>query len=94
MAYEPKDIEIEEMDNGWYMVFYIDDDGKRRSLHVPNPEEFNTPNDWMLELDDSKLIQAMAENPKLIERPVIIRDGKAIIGRPTSIIAEFITTKS
>ena len=43
------------------------------------------------EQDDSKLIQAMVNNPKLIERPVIIRDGKAIIGRPTSIIAEFIT---
>ncbi len=42
------------------------------------------------ELDEAKLIQAMAENQKLIERPIIIKEGKAIIGRPTSIIAEFI----
>ncbi len=42
------------------------------------------------ESDDEKLIQAMAQNPKLIERPVLIKDGRAIIGRPTSIIAEFL----
>jgi len=42
------------------------------------------------ETDEDKLLQAMAANPKLIERPVIIKGNKAIIGRPTSIIAEFI----
>jgi len=42
------------------------------------------------ETDDEKLIQAMAENPKLIERPVLIKNAKAIIGRPTSIIADFL----
>jgi len=40
--------------------------------------------------DDAKLIKAMAENPKLIERPVLIKNSKAIIGRPTSIIAAFL----
>lgn len=40
--------------------------------------------------DYDKLVDAMVENPKLIERPVIFKDGKAIIGRPTSIIEEFI----
>ena len=42
------------------------------------------------ESDDEKLIEAMAQNSKLIERPVLIKNGKAIIGRPTSIIAEFL----
>jgi len=42
------------------------------------------------ETDDEKLIEAMAQNPKLIERPVLIKEGRAIIGRPTSIIAEFL----
>lgn len=40
--------------------------------------------------DEEKLIEAMAENPKLIERPVLIKDGKAIIGRPSSIIVDFL----
>jgi len=44
------------------------------------------------ENDEMKLIEAMAENPKLIERPVLFKDGKAIIGRPTSIIADFLNS--
>ena len=42
------------------------------------------------ENNEEKLLNAMVENPKLIERPVIIKGDRAIIGRPTSIIAEFI----
>ena len=43
------------------------------------------------ELDEEKLIEAMVEYPKLIERPVLIKGDKAIIGRPTSKIAEFLS---
>ena len=31
---------------------------------------------------DSKLIAAMAENPILIERPIVFDDVKAVLGRP------------
>ncbi len=43
------------------------------------------------EKDETKLIQAMAQHQKLIERPIIIKNGKAIIGRPSSIIVDFIS---
>ena len=34
------------------------------------------------ELSDSEWIDVMIQNPKLIERPIVLNNSKAIIGRP------------
>ena len=40
--------------------------------------------------DEEKLIEAMAENPRLIERPIVIREDKAVVARPETKIDEIL----
>ena len=42
------------------------------------------------EMNDTQLIEAMIDNPILIERPIVIKDGKAIIGRDLEKVADFL----
>jgi arsenate reductase len=42
------------------------------------------------ELSDSGIIEAMVSNPKLIERPIVVNNAKAAIGRPLENIQNII----
>lgn len=42
------------------------------------------------DLTDSQIVAAMSENPKLIERPIVILDKNGVIGRPTELINELL----
>ena len=42
------------------------------------------------ELSDDQVIEAMIANPKLIERPIVVKDQTAVLGRPPENILELI----
>ena len=48
-------------------------------------EKFKT-----LKLNDHEWIKVMHEHPVLIERPIIVKDHKAVIGRPTETIEDLL----
>jgi len=41
-------------------------------------------------VSDEQLIDAMIQNPVLIERPIVIANGKAAMGRPPELILEIL----
>ena len=98
-------ISIADENNSDTQIFrYLDETPTLQELKdVLKMLGFSTAREWMRtkediykeldlknENDEEKLLTAMVQNPKLIERPVIIKYNKAIIGRPTSIITEFL----
>ena len=44
-------------------------------------------------LDDERFIfQKMSENPKLIERPIVVKEDKAVLGRPPAKIEDLLNS--
>ena len=43
------------------------------------------------ELSEEKLVDLLVKLPKLIERPIVIKGNKAIIGRPPTLVVDFIS---
>ena len=41
-------------------------------------------------LSRKEIIKVMVENPKLIERPIVVEDNKAILGRPPENVKELL----
>ncbi|MFH6994374.1 arsenate reductase family protein [Flavobacterium sp. FlaQc-48] len=41
-------------------------------------------------LNNEQIIQAMADHPILIERPIVVKNGQAIIGRDIDLVASFL----
>ena len=42
------------------------------------------------ELTDDEIIQAMVDNPKLIERPIVVKGNRALVCRPPEMVLELI----
>ena len=57
---------------------------------VRNKEEIWKENYKGKTLMDDEIIQAMVDNPKIIERPIVINGMKAIIGRPPENVLKII----
>jgi len=62
-----------------------------RDLLRKGESEYKENNLKNLNLEDDDLIRAMIKHPKLIERPIVIADNKAIIGRPPEQVLELIS---
>ena len=95
--------QLEEKGAGFEVFKYLDTPPSRDEvtallgkLGISARELMRTKEDIYKELglakvsDEEALIDALVENPKLIERPIVIEGNRAVIGRPVEKVIEFI----
>jgi len=94
---------LEEKNSAYEIVKYLDTPPSRKEivellkkLGISARELMRTKEDLYKELqiakisDESELIDMLAEHPKLIERPILIEETRAVIGRPVEKVIEFL----
>lgn len=64
--------------------------GMKASQLVRKSEKLYKENFKGESINESKWIKILSENPKLIERPIVVKGGKAIIGRPPETVQELL----
>jgi arsenate reductase len=64
----------------------LGEDGPRAFLRAKDAKAAGITN----ETSDAALYKAMAENPKLIQRPIGIKGKKAIVGRPFTLLMDIV----
>ncbi len=79
----PNSVELNEVLN----LLNLEPRDLMRKHEAPYKEnELDNPN-----LSREQLIQAMIDNPVLIERPIVINGNKAIIGRPPEKVLDILS---
>ncbi len=65
-------------------------DMQPRELMRKNEAEYKATGMDNTELNSQQLVKGMVDSPKLIERPIVLANGKAAIGRPPEAVLEII----
>ncbi|MEG9326344.1 arsenate reductase [Salinimicrobium catena] len=42
------------------------------------------------DLSDDELVRVMVQHPKLIQRPIVVKENKAVVGRPATKISDLL----
>jgi arsenate reductase len=61
-----------------------------RQLMRTGETEYKENNLADTRLSRGELIQAMVDHPKLIQRPLVLNNGKAALGRPPEVVLEIL----
>lgn len=83
--YLEKDLRVDELRSLLKML------GMRPRELMRTKEKVYRELDLKNETDDEKLIAAMVDHPALIERPIVVKGDRAVVGRPPEKIREFLT---